>query len=238
MAAHTKRPDLYDGIGRMFAPEAAFAGVDLDDCRAPETGEIEERAMSIIRRLHSHAEISPSGKGVKIWCRAKLPAGRRKKPGLETYDRGRYFTLTGWHLAGTPYSVEPRQVEIEALLREEFSEPERQPRKPYSGPDRAHLELAELLESANVPILGEAPDQTAERVYRIVCPWSQEHTGGDLSGTRAGQYPGGALFFHCEHAHCAHRGWDEFKDRLSPPAVFLRRRSRARRVRSGTGGRR
>jgi hypothetical protein len=234
-AMFEKRPDLYDGIGRVFAAEDPFAGIDLDGCRDLETGDLSPRGTQIVQMLDSYTEISPSKTGVKVWVRAALPAGRRKKPGLEVYDRGRYFTMTGWHLESTPRTVEPRQGEIEALIREEFSEPERQrnaARKAYAGPAGARVDLAEFLERAGVRILGEAPDQTAERVFRIVCPWVGEHTGGDRSGTRAGQYADGALFFHCEHAHCARRSWQEFRDYLSPPAVFLRRRSKARRVRS------
>jgi hypothetical protein len=49
-----------------------------------------------------------------------------------------------------------------------------------------------------------------------VCPWAEEHTGGDTSGTRIGQYPDGALWFHCEHAHCAEREWEQIRERLEP----------------------
>src|SRR5215204_970248 len=126
-----RQPDLHDGVGRMFAKDDGTAGVDLDNCRDSKTGEPSPRAAEIVEMLNSYAEVSPSETGVKIWVRAVLPAGRRKKPGVEVYDRGRFFTLTGWHLVGTPRTVEPRQDEIEALIREEFPEPERKVRNPY-----------------------------------------------------------------------------------------------------------
>jgi hypothetical protein len=230
VAMFEKRPDLHDGIGRMFAKDDEAAGVDFDDCRDPETGQLSERAAQIIQMLDSYAEVSPSKTGVKVWIRAVLPAGRRRKPGLEIYDRGRFFTLTGWHLESTPRAVAPRQDEIEALIREEFPEPGRKAREPYAGLLGARIELVEFLQSAGVEVLREIRDQTAEVVFAVVCPWAHEHTGQDRSGTRAGQYSDGALWFRCEHAHCARRGWEQFRDYLSPPARFLRRRSRARRA--------
>lgn len=80
-----------------------------------------------------------------------------------------------------------------------------------------------FLEAAGVSILGEVPDGTAERVYRVLCPWWGEHTGGNRSGTRVGQYPDGALWFRCEHAHCAHRSWADLRTLAGPPQAFKRR---------------
>jgi hypothetical protein len=79
-------------------------------------------------------------------------------------------------------------------------------------------------------VLGEVPDGSAELVFRIACPWMREHTGGDRSGTRAGQYSNGALFFQCEHAHCAHRGWPEFRREIDPGVPAKIKVCRARRV--------
>jgi hypothetical protein len=73
-----------------------------------------------------------------------------------------------------------------------------------------------LLEDGDVEVLSEMHDGTAQVKYGIVCPWVDEHTGGDESGTRVGQYADGALFFHCEHGHCAGRKWTEFREKVSP----------------------
>ena len=94
----------YGGIGFVFTPEDDLCGVDLDGCLDPETGEIEPWAWEIIEELDSYTEISPSGTGVHILVRGELPEGRNRKGRFETYDRGRYFTVTGKHLAGTPQS--------------------------------------------------------------------------------------------------------------------------------------
>ena len=114
----------YGGIGFVFTPEDDLCGVDLDGCVVPETGEIESWAQEIIEELDSYIEISPSGTGVHILARAQLPEGRNRKGRFEAYDRGRYFTVTGRHLEGTPRSIEGRQEQLERVVRLVFREPE------------------------------------------------------------------------------------------------------------------
>ena len=87
------------GIGFVFTEADEFAGVDLDHCRDPETGEIEEWAQAIIEKLNSYSEVSPSNRGVKIFVKGKLLAGK-KKGNIEAYNRGRYFTVTGGRING------------------------------------------------------------------------------------------------------------------------------------------
>jgi hypothetical protein len=112
----------YGGIGFVFTPEDDLCGVDLDGCLDPETGEIEGWAQEVIGELDSYTEISPSGTGVHILVRATLPKGRNRKGRFEAYDRGRYFTVTGKHLAGTPQSIEARQEELRGVVRRVFGE--------------------------------------------------------------------------------------------------------------------
>ena len=106
----------------MFTEEDAFAGVDLDGCLDPETGEIESWAQELIEELNSYTEISPSGIGVHILVRAQLPPGRNRKGRIEFYDRGRYFTVTGRHLAGTPRAIESRQEQLVRVARRVLGE--------------------------------------------------------------------------------------------------------------------
>jgi putative DNA primase/helicase len=69
----------FDGIGFVFTTEDPYAGVDLDDCRDPATGEITPEAQEIIAKLASYAEVSVSGTGVHIIVCAKVAAGRKTK---------------------------------------------------------------------------------------------------------------------------------------------------------------
>jgi hypothetical protein len=239
VAAMEERPGRYAGVGRVIAADERLVGVDLDHVRDPKTGALTQRAAKVVRLLDSYAEVSPSGTGVKLWIRAELSRAH-KKPGVEIYPHGRYFTLTGWILSQALPTVEDRQAELDTLLREEFPEPEQKPRRPYTGPIGGRVDLPAFLDAAGVAILGEVADGTAERAYRVLCPWWGEHTSGDKTGTRVGQYADGALWFRCEHAHCAHRGWPELRA-LVGPSRFLKRRTVLRRVvppkpGSGTAG--
>jgi hypothetical protein len=112
----------YDGLGFVFTPEDDLCGVDLDKCLDPETGELEGWAQKIIGELDSYTEISPSGRGVHVLVRGKLPAGRNRKGRFEAYDQGRYFTITGKHLSGSPQSIQSRQEELRAVVRRMFGE--------------------------------------------------------------------------------------------------------------------
>ena len=112
----------YSGIGFVFTPEDDLCGVDLDGCLDPTTGEIEPWAQEIIEELDSYTEISPSGEGLHVIVRAGLPEGRNRKGRFEAYDRGRYFTVTGRHLEGTPKVIEKRQQELERVVKRMFGE--------------------------------------------------------------------------------------------------------------------
>lgn len=122
-------PGNYSGLGFVFVQDGGLAGVDLDDC-IDEKGNVKAWASGVLQQLVTYAEISPSGRGIKLWIRAKLPGpgakvtidalGRvldnPKDPArdgqVEIYDRGRYFTVTGHLLPGSPLSVEDCQAEI------------------------------------------------------------------------------------------------------------------------------
>ena len=92
-----------------------MVGVDLDDCREPESGFIDDGAQATIEQLNSYTEVSPSGRGVHILVTGELPPGGNKTEGVEMYSQGRYFTVTGQHVAGTPLAVEARSAELAAL---------------------------------------------------------------------------------------------------------------------------
>lgn len=87
------RTGRYDGIGFVFSSGDPFAGVDLDKCRNPETGELEAWAAKIVQDLDGYAEASPSGTGVHVIVRGKAP--NKKRGRVEAYSSERYFTMTG-----------------------------------------------------------------------------------------------------------------------------------------------
>jgi AAA domain len=221
------------GVGFAGLERTPYTGIDLDGCI--EAGEIHPSAQEIVDHFGSYTEITPTGTGLRIWIEAeKVPTWSANKGGeidIEVYSRGRFFTVTGRHLGGTPRTIDRRQAELDAFMRD-YAPPKREQRvrEPYKGPTGDYVfDLDRFLEEFGVEVKGPYNDNTSERAYRIVCPWVHEHTGGDDSGTRVGQYESGAPWFHCDHAHCRDvRRWEEFREELDPEAY--------RRVKFTVGG--
>jgi hypothetical protein len=81
----------YSGIGFVFTANDPYCGIDLD---YTEDVENFERQKKIYQHTTSYAEYSPSGNGLHIICRARVPHGR-KRASIEIYSQERYFTFTG-----------------------------------------------------------------------------------------------------------------------------------------------
>jgi primase-polymerase (primpol)-like protein len=108
-----------DGIGFVFTSADPFCGIDLDNCRTVN-GIIATDALDMIRCFGSYTELSPSGTGVHILIKAKLSGKGRRTGHIEIYDSGRYFTISGKHVSGTPFSIQSRQEALEGLEAELF----------------------------------------------------------------------------------------------------------------------
>jgi primase-polymerase (primpol)-like protein len=118
----------YDDIaGIGFVLGDGWSGVDQDKCRNKDTGKIDSAALDVVNQLRSYTEISPSLTGVKTLVKGVKPEGRCKLAGVEIYSAGRFFTLTGLHLPGTPLTIEDRQAELAALHASLFPVVEKAP---------------------------------------------------------------------------------------------------------------
>ena len=117
-AVRTRRHQC-DGIGFVFTEADPFCGIDLDHCRAIN-GSICPEVLGLIKRFNSYAELSPSGTGAHILIRATLTGTGRRTDKIEMYDSGRYFTITGKHLSGTPLAIHDRQELVSELQKELF----------------------------------------------------------------------------------------------------------------------
>ena len=108
--------------GYFFAPDDPFCGIDLDDCRNPDTGDVAPWAHEIIKHFNSYTELSQSGSGFHIIIIGQKPAGSRsRKGGIEAYDRDRYFICTGDVVDGYG-TIQARQVELESFLEKYLSQ--------------------------------------------------------------------------------------------------------------------
>ena len=108
------------GIGFEFGVEpCGIAGIDLDHV-INDAGELEAWAAAIVKAMDSYTELSPSGRGLHIWCTTNAPlkkfCSRHKKAvkgnqNIEVYDERKYYTVTGRAYG----EVKPLQERTEAL---------------------------------------------------------------------------------------------------------------------------
>lgn len=109
--------DQFAGVGFVFTADDPYCGFDMDGCRDPATGVLSAEAQFAVDLAGTYTEISQSGCGIKMVARARKPGSRCRndRQGVEMYDNGRYFALTGYHLASTPAVIEERQAQFEGL---------------------------------------------------------------------------------------------------------------------------
>lgn len=112
--------DGYSGIGFVFTADDPFVGVDLDNC-FDKSGNLRDDARLAVDELQSFTERSPSGKGLHVICKGKLPGSGHcdNKAGREMYQEGRFFTITADVLEGFG-TVETRGAALNALYSDWF----------------------------------------------------------------------------------------------------------------------
>jgi hypothetical protein len=154
LAAYRRRN--LDGIGFVLDGSDDLVGVDLDKCRDPDTGAVEDWALEIVRALDTYTEASPSGRGLRLFLRGQLPPHGRKKGAYENYATGRYVTVTGRHVEGTPRTVEHRQAQLGGVHRKVFGEaPKPRPSNGAGPRTPANLDDAEIIRRAGEAKNGE-----------------------------------------------------------------------------------
>lgn len=93
------------GVGFAFLPGDGLIGIDIDNAIDTGTGEISERARSIIEACASYTEYSPSRRGVHIIVAGESETFKSNDIGLEVFCGRQYFTFTGERYSGTPDQV-------------------------------------------------------------------------------------------------------------------------------------
>ena len=108
------RNKLGSGLGCVITDD--FVVIDLDHVFDPETKTIEPWAKEIVDQCRSYTEISPSGTGLHIWSKGKLPVGHHRVGRMEMYGHTspRYMTVSG-HTYGV--CTEIRAIDLADLHR-------------------------------------------------------------------------------------------------------------------------
>jgi hypothetical protein len=134
-----QQDDFFDGIGFVFHPNNLYCGADLDDIT-------EEQAERWIRRFDSYTEGSPSGKGIHIICKAKVPKGTNRDEG-EIYSSGRFFTMTGDVIRNVPVrDAQDAADEFHVFLRQE--DPPQREHHPSMRPRLTDADIVHRAEKA------------------------------------------------------------------------------------------
>ena len=117
-----------------------LAGVDLDTCRDPATGQVAPWAQTVLDRLDTYAEVSPSGLGVKAYLlidradiaplraimgtqhgrQFKQANGAAHPPAIELYISHRYFAVTWQAMDGRPDELRVVPLDDLRWLIEEY----------------------------------------------------------------------------------------------------------------------
>jgi len=105
-----------DGLGFMLDGDG-IAGLDLNHCVTD--GVLTPGALAILDLLpDTYAELSPSGRGVRLFCYAKVTKGRRfiaHGVEMEICGTRRFLTVTGNRLPGRPSVLADHDSALRAL---------------------------------------------------------------------------------------------------------------------------
>lgn len=145
----------FTGLGFVFTEERGIVGVDIDHCRA-EDGTLNDTACAILEKHPSYTEISPSGTGLHIFYHGVMPGKGNKNSatGVEMYATGRYFTMTGQRLDGSPEDIADGAAAL-PWIHEAFLAKKRKPRAAKATRKTVRLADEQVLEKARAASGGE-----------------------------------------------------------------------------------
>jgi hypothetical protein len=126
LAAYQRNPDALAGVGYVMTGPHGFVGTDLDNCI--KNGVVEPWAQAVVDALASYTEISPSGKGLRIFSTGELPDDwNNHEVGIEIYggNEARFLTVTGQHLAETPSDITPAPAGVLPTLATQYAKERR-----------------------------------------------------------------------------------------------------------------
>jgi len=98
----------FAGIGYLMTGPHGVTGVDLDHCRDPVTGAIDEWARDVIDKLNTYTEVSPSGTGLHAMVAGDVPEDwMNHDQGIEVYggNDARFLCVTGHQVPGSPRTL-------------------------------------------------------------------------------------------------------------------------------------
>ena len=186
------------GVGFEFA--GGYAGIDLDHVIEAD-GTLKEFAQDIINMMNSYTEVSPSGTGVHILFKLTCPLSeigdrnRDSKLGIEVYDKGRYFTVTG-RAYGEQKPIAERTEELR-LVYAKYLLSVREPEKPKPQVPTSKVSVPSV-KSENVFVYSELSD------YDLLDKMFSSRRGGEIRALFNGDISGYGSQSEADLALCSH----------------------------------
>lgn len=137
------------GIGFIFTDNDPYTFIDLDDAEGDSS--ILERHLKVYHEFDSYSEVSPSGKGLHIIVKGKVPAGRRRSK-IEIYPSLRYATMTG-NVYNNKLIINERQTLLTQLWEQMGSGPVAQ--SLYRGDEKELYDDKTIIERATSAVNGD-----------------------------------------------------------------------------------
>jgi hypothetical protein len=135
----------YAGVGFAMLSDnnLEITGLDLDNCIS-EAGDFSELAEEFTQGAGTYAEISPSGRGLRLFFLGAMKDAKNHGLGVEVFCTKGFLTVTGRCLNGS--AIRPMPAELRARIESLFAKPKAQPKPkqpaPSFGADQAKLESA------------------------------------------------------------------------------------------------
>lgn len=99
-AVKRAKEDGLPGVGLVLSDDDNFTEYDFDNCFT-RAGRLKPWAFDVLSQGETYAEISPSGKGIRLFARGKIAkADTLDVASVEMYGHGRYMTVTGNRVEG------------------------------------------------------------------------------------------------------------------------------------------
>lgn len=161
VAAYTKAEGMLQGVGFVMTGRPGVVGVDLDNC-VDQNGAVAPWAQEVVNTLHSYTEVSPSGRGLRIFLDAELdgPDWNNHEVGIEVYGGSspRFLTVSGRALPNTPPTLSTATKLSLAGLRGMFGRASRSAQQKNTTPMPEVLPAEETPQLADVEIPPAARD--------------------------------------------------------------------------------
>ena len=175
LTTYIKAKGMLSGICFVMTGIEGVVGIDLDNCLTAD-GVVAPWALEVIRTANSYTEISPSGRGLRIFALGLSdgPDWTNNEVGIEVYvgSTPRHLTVSGRLLPGAPAKIAPVTPGFLAGLRGSYGR----------ASTAARLEkkdlppMPDVLDEAQAPALADIELPPAVRDFL---------TDGECSGDRS-----------------------------------------------------